>query len=520
MAAAFATIDATLTNPGATSTTWTLPVDLPAQGSYSVTAYGYDAFDQQDPSQTGATATYPVFPGDLPPTVTEALLAPTNGTVYLDGKIFVSGRVEDDQQIARVQVAVINSLNQYMSAAGTFTSTTPTFQNAFVNSPGSPGSNFSYTTPAIPTGNYRVQVRGVDQHNLTTPVPSERTATVTIPANNLPPVPAFTYTCAANVCSFDARSSGDENAATLTYSWAFGLNQGTATGPVPIRTYTAAGSFVVTLTAKDEFGVIATTTQTIVMTEPVVNVPPTPVLNPPSCAGLLCNFSAVGTLDANVGDTITYIWNWGDGTPNTTTQAAAHTFPADGTYTVTLTATDGWLKAATTTLAVTVTSIPVTNLPPTSVISVPTCTLLSCTFNGSTSTDTDGTILSYAWNFGDGQTGTGPTPAHVYATPGTYAITLTVTDDDGATGFASRSLVVTNGANPLPVPSFTSLCTGLTCTFDGSTSTDDGSIASYTWNFGNLQAGSGATPSVTYATGGTYLVRLTVVDNLGALAAC
>jgi PKD repeat protein len=70
-------------------------------------------------------------------------------------------------------------------------------------------------------------------------------------------------------------------------------------------------------------------------------------------------------------------------------------------------------------------------------------TNLSAAFDASTSTDADGTVVSYAWAFGDGAVGTGVSPTHAYAAAGTYPITLTVTDDDGATGTASGSVTVT-----------------------------------------------------------------------------
>ena len=164
----------------------------------------------------------------------------------------MSGRVEDDQQICRVQVAIRNSADRYMSSSGAFTSTSQSWQTAFLNSPGSPGSNFSYTTPAIPDDAYTVLVRGIDQHDFVTPVPSERNVTVTGPVGNLPPVADFSVSCVENVCSFDARSSTDENAPTLTYSWNFG--NGSGSGPVPVRTYTSADTYSVTVTATDEYG--------------------------------------------------------------------------------------------------------------------------------------------------------------------------------------------------------------------------------------------------------------------------
>ncbi len=351
LSAAFATRDAVLATPNGTSSTWTLSTDLPVQGRYSVTAYAYDTVGQQDTSTTGATATYTIYPGDLPPVVSTTLMQPANGAVFTDARIFVSGRVEDDQQIAKAQVAIVDSLGRYMSSSGTFTSTSASWRDAFLNSPGSPGSNYSYTTPAIPAGTYTVKVRGIDQHDFATNPSVDVTVTVQVPPN-VAPVANFTVSCAANVCTFDGRTSTDENTPALTYSWNFG--QGSGSGAVATKTYTSAATFNVVLTVKDEYGLTATKTLPVTITEPAGNVAPTPVINLPSCTLLVCNISGVGSADPNTGDTFTYSWNFGDGTATSTSSAPAHTFPAAGTYTLTLTVTDGWGKAASTTRQVTV----------------------------------------------------------------------------------------------------------------------------------------------------------------------
>ena len=119
--AAFATRTATLGTPNGTSTTFTLPVDLPQGGDWNITAYAYDTVDQQDTSTSGATARYRIYPGDVPPTLTDALLAPTEGATFTDGRILVSGRAEDDQAMQNVQVSIMNSANQYLGSNGTFT---------------------------------------------------------------------------------------------------------------------------------------------------------------------------------------------------------------------------------------------------------------------------------------------------------------------------------------------------------------------------------------------------------------
>jgi PKD repeat protein len=351
MAASFATRDAVLETPGGTTTNWTLPVDLPTEGDWAITVFAFDTSGQQDPSTSGATSRYPIYPGDQPPTVVQNLLAPQEGAVFTEARILVSGRVEDDRQIAEAEVAIRNAAGQYMSSSGTFTSTSESWRNAFLNSPGSPGSNYSYTTPVIPAGQYVVRVRGVDHHGFATNPTVDVNVTVEVPASN-PPVAAFTANCTENVCQFDARSSTDENPTALTYSWNFG--NGSGSGAVVSRTYTAANTYTVTLTARDEWGYTGTATQTVTIVEPASNQPPNAVISEPSCAGLVCNFSSASSTDPNPGDTITRRWNWGDGTADSTSTSPSHTFTAAGTYTVTLTVTDGWLRASSTTVQVTV----------------------------------------------------------------------------------------------------------------------------------------------------------------------
>jgi PKD repeat protein len=73
-----------------------------------------------------------------------------------------------------------------------------------------------------------------------------------------------------------------------------------------------------------------------------------------------------------------------------------------------------------------------------------TCNDLACDFDGSASSDSDGSIASYSWDFGDGATATGATPSHSFASAGTYTVQLTVTDNQGATGTSNGSVVVTS----------------------------------------------------------------------------
>jgi PKD repeat protein len=153
------------------------------------------------------------------------------------------------------------------------------------------------------------------------------------------------------------------------------------------------------------------------------------------------------------------------------------------------------------------TGLPIT--PPTAAFTG-TCTGLTCSFR-STSSAPDGSIIGYAWTFGDGATSGAQNPSHTYAAGGTYTVTLTVTDNKGAQGTSSQSETVVNP----PVANFTSSCAGLNCSFDASSSTAQAN-ATYGWAWGDGASGAGKTATHAYAASGTYSVTLTVTDGGGS----
>jgi PKD repeat protein len=150
---------------------------------------------------------------------------------------------------------------------------------------------------------------------------------------------------------------------------------------------------------------------------------------------------------------------------------------------------------------------------------VPSCTGLDCSFDGSGSVDPDGSIVAWSWTFGDGATATGASAMHSYTAAGTYPVTLTVTDDKGATTTASRSVSVAPVANKAPTAAATASCDVFVCSFDATGSVDpDGQIASYAWDFGDGSSGTGVTASHTYPRSGSFTATLTVTDDAGATA--
>lgn len=136
-------------------------------------------------------------------------------------------------------------------------------------------------------------------------------------------------------------------------------------------------------------------------------------------------------------------------------------------------------------------------------------------FDGSASNDPDGTIVSYEWDFGDGTSGTGANPTHVYTKPGDYLVRLTVTDDAGGTDTVTHTVAVVGNQSQPPTASFVATPStapkGTGIGFDASASQAPGStIVSYAWHFGDGTSAVGELTGHVYGHFGTYMVTLTV----------
>ena len=151
---------------------------------------------------------------------------------------------------------------------------------------------------------------------------------------------------------------------------------------------------------------------------------------------------------------------------------------------------------------------------------------VTLTFDASASSDSNGVIVDYVWNFGDGNTANGNPITHTYTTPGTYTITLTVTDNDEQTDSTTKTIQITDGVIPPedgedvtpPVANAGNDMTvdpGSIVTFDAGGCSDDTGIVSYEWDFGDGTTGTGVTASHTYPMKGNYAITLRVADAAG-----
>jgi len=149
---------------------------------------------------------------------------------------------------------------------------------------------------------------------------------------------------------------------------------------------------------------------------------------------------------------------------------------------------------------------------------------LEVTFDASASSSPNGAIVSYEWDFGDDEAGSGVTVEHTYTEKGTYSVTLVVTDSTGAT--AARTDEVQALSLP-PVAKFTVTPYYVTVDeavwFDASDSYDpDGEIVDYLWDFGDGTSDEGVVVSHEYTsangTGWRPQIVLTVVDDDGVVS--
>lgn len=179
---------------------------------------------------------------------------------------------------------------------------------------------------------------------------------------------------------------------------------------------------------------------------PPNNKPPVAIINAPRIGLLdsLIEFDGSQSYDPD-GNISYYRWNFGDGSSELLQQNPTHRYENPGTYQVVLTVIDNHGTSDTTNQSITISAdVPQPNQKPIAIITGSTQATQGdeVSFDGSTSYDPDGSIVSYQWNFGDGTQASGAMQTHTYAAEGTYTVSLTVTDNDGATDTTTLSILI------------------------------------------------------------------------------
>jgi len=354
-----------------------------------------------------------------------------------------------------------------------------------------------------------------------------------VPIQASPPTAAFTFSPATpntgQVVAFDGSGSNDTDGSVILYEWDFNNDGVTdATGMTATRSWPSAGVYPVTLTVTDNDGAIGAETHGVPVQvggtgggnqPPVADFEFAPQTGPDANIREVVQFHAAGSSDPD-GTIAAYEWDFdNDGVYDATGADASHIYTTGGAKIVTLRVTDDDGAAGFKTRVVAVQFV----RPIAAFDYLPTNPEAGnlVTFSASASTDSDGRVDFFEWDFdGNGIVdATGMTVTHIFATGGSKAVSLTVTDNDGVKDSVTRSIPVTLNAAPVSNFTFapTAPTTADTVAFT-STSTDvDGTITAWSWAFGDAATSSVQTPSHKYAAAGTYQVTLAVTDNDGAI---
>lgn len=389
---------------------------------------------------------------------------------------------------------------------------------------------------------------------------------------NQRPIAAFsilpTQPLAGETITFDGTASSDIDGSIANYSWDFdGDGDPDASQSIATHVFAAPGTFGVSLTVVDDTGNLDTLTRSIIVGESGQSTTEvTPSIQPPIASfqispatpapEQLIQLNGTSSLDLD-GTIVAFAWDFDeDALIDSTAPIAEISYASTGTYNITLTVTDNDGNTDTITQSVSVTgeSQPPENgenpqnppddqalvegaVPPIAdfaFLPVNPDAGAIMLFNATLSTDPDGEIASYSWDFdADGEADSfAAIVDHSFAEDGVYPVTLTVTDDSGSSDALTLSVIVGAGeseaeeALPLSIPPIAAIDytpenpqTGSVVVFNATRSTDaDGQVESYAWDFDNDEIidSTAAIAEFVFLTVGTQDVSLTVTDNSGS----
>jgi gliding motility-associated-like protein len=331
-----------------------------------------------------------------------------------------------------------------------------------------------------------------------------------------PPSANFSFTTTGCVTSpvnfFDQSNTGGR--AITQWNWNFG-DAGTSSIQDPSHTYTAPGTYAATLSVITDVGCISDiATQNIVLSQlPVAKFG----AGTPRCAGKVITFTDSSTISA--GSTLAkWYWDFGDGSPAVTSTSNApltHVYSGPGTYNVTLKVeTASGCQSFVFTKPLMIYSDPTAAFNSGGGVCLPQGTANFT--NSSTMPDGTGPLLTYLWNFGDGNTSTATSPVHNYTTGGPFTVTLIATSNNGCLDTATQTLtdIYAQPDAAFTVDSVES-CYGGTFNFTDQSTAANSTVNQWFWDFGDASTSTIQNPNKKYTAPGTYTVKLYINSVAG-----
>lgn len=325
---------------------------------------------------------------------------------------------------------------------------------------------------------------------------------------NFIPVPAFTY---INACYYDSivftNNSTVTSANIQNSQWFFGDGQNSILTN-PSHLYGICGDKFVTLVVTSDSGCTNTTTEMVsVFCQPVVSFTYTN-----ACEDSATVFTNTSTINTGNNTAVNWDFNNDNNFSDAAGSPASYLFGAQGTYTVGLEViSDQGCRDTTQITSVNVWPNPVADFNVTSV-----CAQISSSFNDQSTVST-GAIIGWSWDFDNNgtQDAATPGPSNIYATGGTYPVTLTATTDHGCSHDTTKNINV----NYIPVAGFTAInvCVYDSVVFTNNSTIAGGAVASSQWDFSDGQSSTVTSPSHLYANCGNRSVTLTVTSDSGCV---
>lgn len=307
--------------------------------------------------------------------------------------------------------------------------------------------------------------------------------------------------------SCDGSLSTDNDGSVVSYSWLID-GQFFDTASVSYQ-FATLGEKSISLTVTDNLGASQTENVTLTLSQnqaPLVSFS----CQSESPHSISCDASGSNDVDGTIEE---YNWQMGDGTALSGVNIS-HLYSVGGTKTITLTLMDDSDNQSSLTLDFSV----IENIPPVATFSCTSDAIGQVSCNASESTDSDGSIVSYSWDMGDGTELSGPMISHEFENGGEREIVLTVIDNLGETTSIFKSVDVMENIAPIANFECSILEEELTC--DASSSSDqDGTVSSYTWTVFSEETLVEISSGINYVSVISELlnpeIMLVVEDNLG-----
>lgn len=355
---------------------------------------------------------------------------------------------------------------------------------------------------------HRITLSVTDNSNVNNSV-SEKSIEVFVNSS-----PKINYISDINSCSnsitLSASESFDQDGDVLSFTWDLG-DGAIAEGVEITHNYNTAGSYPILLTVDDGHNLSNSTTTAQIKVKinsaPIANAGADEII----CTGDIITLDASKSYDADI-DLLKYEWDFGDST-NSSGISVNKSYNIPGLYTVTLKVSDNSgleCNYSYDTKILRVVESPVAFAGE----DIIACSNKEVVFDASKSTDSDGIVNSFAWDFGDGNTGGGEKTTHIYKQAGIYSVLLTITGEQTGEcdNVATDQLIVT--VEEAPLADFTCYdSVAVKSEFEFNASLSDGmgnNIINYKWNFSDGTTGESKIVEHKFTSSGNYIVELTV----------